>query len=202
MNQNGEIQIELKHKKTDKFNAIWYIMNDLFTLEQMRTVLTVNGIYNFKVRNGDIVKIRNHEYVFNKYTSYDTFVFNMENYSVKPQTLYVEDSKKILKKSRFLYLFGGIKTFYLLCTVALIATLIAVFINGISSKDITLIVVLGIIVLIGLLNYLNSIKFLKIYLSEKNIKDYMNSGRKEYRKFTDNLIEDQLYLNNCDDVYK
>lgn len=202
-NQNGEIIIGLRHYKNDKFNMIWYVMNEIFTLEQMRTILVVDGLYKIKIKNcGDIVKIRNHEYVFNKNMSYDTFVFNMEAYNIQTQHLNVRNGCNLIKKAKFLYLFGGLKTLFPLFTIALIATLLSFLTNEISLKDIVLTVVLCFIVIIGFINYINSIKLLKNAIDEEQIIKYMSSNRKEYRKFTDNLVEKQLYKDSNNEYFK
>ena len=200
--QNGEIIISLKHHITDKFNIAWYIMNEIFTLEQMRTVLVVDGIYKIKVKNsGDLVKIRNREYVFNKNISYDTFVFNMVEYDIQILHLSVVNSNSILKKSKFLYLFGGSKTLFPLFTVALFATIISMLNNQLSFSNVILIVVLCFVVFIGFINYLNSIKLLKHSIREEEIIKYMYSERKEYRKLTDNLKDKQLYFDSNNEKF-
>ncbi len=193
-NQNGSLVFELKHHIKDKFNSFWYIMNDIFTLEQMRTVLVVDGVYNVNPKiDNSLIEIRNHEYVFNKNISYDVFVFKCAKNEINIIDLEVDNSQKILNRSKILYLFGGGKTLFPLCFLALIITIIRILIYDITVWQMFLAVVFGLLTIVGLFRYLSSINLLKKSINKKSVIEYMSSERKEFRKFTDDIVEKSLY---------
>ena len=86
-------------------------MNDIFTLEQMRTILVVDGEYKINCYcDNAILKIQSYEYVFEQNTSYQTFIFSTQNCSITRENLQIPNKSKIAKKAqeriRFVPLFS------------------------------------------------------------------------------------------------
>ncbi len=202
-NEEGFIEIGLVHDTKDKFNPIWYSLNEIFTLEQMRTVLVTDGVYIIKPwEEGTIVKIKSYEYVFHKDTSYDTFVFNVNSYDLQRKKLYVPNETKIIKRSKFLYLFGGQKTFLPLMCILLVSMLIKIALSSIIPDWAIIVTVFSAIsVVVLFFKYLNCLKFLKRVIKEREILDYMQSSRPQYRNFSDNLVQHHLDRNSKNEIY-
>lgn len=201
--RNDEIIITLLHKNKDKFSPLWYLLNEIFTLEQMRTVLVVDGRYSLKLLcEHAVVKIKEKEFVFHKNTSYQTFVFSTNQVQIKHDDLNVVRGSAILKKARFLYLLGGIKTFLPLSAIALVAWITKM--SCASHIALWMWIVLGGIIacfILTLLNYIRSIKFLKQSIDKKHIIQYLSSERKECRKLSDDLVQKHWDVNAGNESY-
>lgn len=178
----------IKHIKNDRFNSFWYVLNEIFTLEQMRTVLVVDGEYELSAfKDGDMISVKSYEYVFHKNMSYQTAVFSTDGAVVTRKSLCVAHSEQIFRRARILYLFGGSKTLLPLSFIPLVATLLEAAVNGFDYENILLSVVLLAFFLFSFTRYFKSLKELKISIDQKNILAYFSSERKQYRNFIDNL---------------
>lgn len=201
--ESSECSIKFFHFINDRFNFFWYILNEIFTLEQMRTVLVVDGecVINGKCHD-PILKIKNHEFVFHKKMSYHAFVFSANGCSIIRKHLEIAQGKKILKRAKILYLFGGSKTIFPLAGIALIASLFKIcFSNHAPTWFLLMTFGLAICFFIGFIKYIKSLKQLKIALSPSNILKYFNSSRIEMRKFSDDLVQKYLNTNADNDIY-
>lgn len=196
--------IKLTHVNKDKLNVLWYSLNALFALEQMRTVLVVEGEYILKPSCEDmIVKVKNHEYVFEKHTSYETFVFAVKGGEIHRKHLEVANADKIIKKAKFLYLFGGNKSFLLFFGIALLALLIEILLASSLSGWFWIELVFAVAMfLILCAKYKKSLKILRKAVKTENILKYMHSSRNEYRKFSDELVQKHLDANAGNDIYR
>ena len=196
--QNGETRIRLSHIQNDKFSSLWYVLTEMFTLEQMRTVLVVDGEYVIKTDRP--VKVKNHEYVFDKNISYETFVFSSEK--VIRKHLEVAKSERIKKRAKILYLFGGLKSFLPISFILTVLTFVSTVINYKSSFLSWLSVLMfGGMFVYMLKRYLQSLRILDQAITEKSIMEYMNSERKEFRKPYDDIVQKQLDINAGNDTY-
>ena len=179
------------------------MLNEVFTLEQMRTVLVVDGQYSLKLLcEHSSVKIKEREFVFDKNTSYQTFVFSTNQVQIQYDNLNVAKSSEVLKKAKFLYLFGGKKTFLPLSAIALVSWIIKM----VSASYITMWVwmILGGITAcfaLTLVNYIQSLSFLKQAIDNKHIIQYLLSERKEYRKLSDDLVQKHWDVNAGNEIY-
>lgn len=200
---NDEVKIALSHENEDKFSPVWYLLNEVFTLEQMRTVLVVDGRYSLKLLcEHSSVKIKVKEFVFDKNTSYQTFVFSTNQAQIQYDELNVVKSSEIVKKAKFLYLFGGIKTFLPLSTIALVAWIIKML--STSRIALWVWVVLGGITacfIFTLVNYIQSLIFLNQVIDKQHIIRYLSSERKEYRKLSDDLVQKHWDVNAGNETY-
>lgn len=201
--ENGECLFKLMHVKKDKFNSIWYLLNDMFTLEQMRTVLVVDGEYCVKSLEEDIcMKIKDYEYVFDKNMSYETFVFNLPKEQVCRKYLEVKNANNIAKKAKFLYLFGGDKTLLPLVGIGLLFFLIELLFSSAPSSSTLLMTAILFVCFAFLLNkYISSLHLLRKAMREENILTYMSSTRKQYRRFSDEVIQKNLDVNAGEELY-
>lgn len=198
-----KLDIKICHVINEKFNTIWYILNDIFTLEQMRTVLVVDGEYTLtSFVSHSSIKIKNHEYVFDKNMSYETYVFSSDDCKIVRTHLWVNNSNKIYQKAKWLYLIGGNKTMLPLSGIALVSLCIKTVLSPQNERW-----VLGLLVFLFLyfgfrLNiYFKSLRDLKNAMKEHSILSYMNSNRIEYRKFTDNLNSNYFNTSEKNDIY-
>ncbi len=200
---NDEISIELCHTEDEKLNILWYILNELFTLEQMKTVLIVDGKYTIKsLCDSPLIKIKDYEYVFEKYTSYQTYIFaSNESYVIRDR-LQVKDPDKIIKKSKYLYLFGGDKTLFPIIGIATVVSTVKIaFMSFIPTWYWIMSALLWSCFLWFGSIYIKSLKSLQKAMSSDAIMEYMLSERKEYRNFSDDLVQKNLDINADDDVY-
>lgn len=195
--------IRIQHVKNDKLSVLWYIMNEVFTLEQMRTVLVVNGEYEISdISDNSTVRILSHEYVFEKNTSYQTFIFSADGCYIIRKQLEVDNSKKISTKARILYLFGGNRTVLPLSGIAFISSLFKLIgANEVPIWFFTMTLGLGICFILFLIRYLKSLKKLDYAMKNANILKYLSSQRKEYRKFTDEIVQEYFDVNKSQDLY-
>ncbi len=201
--EGDTVNIRLLHQNNNKFNLWWYLLNAVFTLEQMRTVLVVDGEYEIN-RSSDVVrvKVKDCEYVFHKNTSYQTFVFSANDGTIFPKKLNVAHRDAVLKKAKFLYLFGGIKTLFPITGIALIiAILKMVSLAKISCEFLGIVIFLSFCFTVFLANYIKSLTLLKTYTMEKSIFRYLSSERKEYRKLSDEIVQKYMDTNAGDEVY-
>lgn len=202
--ESNTVKLRLSHQKNNKFNLWWYLLNAVFTLEQMRTVLVVDGEY---IINGtsDFVrlKIKDYEYVFEKHTSYQTFVFSVNNGNIVPKKFQIAHGDMILKKAKFLYLFGGIKTLLPITCIALfVAILRMISLTEISYGFLGEVILVLVCFILLLANYIRSLKLLRRYIAEENVFRYLSSDRKENRKTSDEIVQKYLDVNAGDDVYR
>ena len=201
--ENDEITIMLSHEKQGNFSAVWYLLNEIFSLEQMRTVLVVDGKYNLKLLcEHSSVKIKEREFVFDKNTSYHTFVFSTNQVQIQYDDLNVVKKSEVLKKAKFLYLFGGTKTFLPLSAIALVAWIIKML--SASRLALWVWVVLGgitVCFVVMLMNYVRSVRFLKQAIDNKYIIRYLLSDRKEYRRLSDDLVQKYWDVNAGNETY-
>lgn len=201
---NDTVDIKLLHKKGDKFNAWWYLLNEIFTLEQMRTVVVVDGKYQVK-SSSDVVriKVKDYEYIFHKNISYQVFVFSVDEGFVSPKGLNVAHRNKILNRAKFLYLVGGIKTLLPITGMALlIAISLMVGADKILSSDMGLVIVLFVSFVLLLANYIKSLRFLRKCTTEEYIFQYLSSERKEHRSESDDIIQKYRDVNAGKEGYR
>lgn len=196
--------VNICHINKNHFNTLWYILNEIFTLEQMRTVLVVDGEYEIIPKyDGQIIKIKSYEYVFDKHTSYKTAVFASDGAIVSRKSLFVQNGKEILKKARFLYLFGGSKTIIPLTAIVLLLSIFDfAFSQTRSFGDVAFILVLTALFLLFGWRYIKSLSALSEFMREENIKRYFLSERVQYRKFSDDLVQKNLDIENDIDFYQ
>ena len=199
----NEIIVKLCHIKNNKFSVFGYLLHELFTLEQMRTVLVVDGEYIVQSLGQEpVIKIKDYEFVFDKKTSYQTFVFSLDECLIQRRHLDVVNENKIITKARWLYLFGGSKTLLPLTGIALLSSLIKILIASYTPMWFW-VMTLSLLAcfILSFVKYVNSLKFLRKVMQEKYIMDYLLSERKEYRVFSDALAQEYLDVNSGDDMY-
>ena len=196
--ESPQINIRLHHINNDKLNTAWYILTDIFALEQMRTILVVDGEYTITADNDEaFVKIKSYEYFFEKHTAYQTFIFSSYNCTVQRKNLLVCNKDKILKRAKFLYLFGGIKTFMPISAITLAGLLLnIIFAKTISASNLAYTLAVAIIFIILFSNYIKSLRFLKKAVESESIMNYMLTERKQYRKFSDEIVQQNLDTDN------
>lgn len=199
---DDEVCLDLLHIHNKKLSVIWYVLNALFTLEQMRTVLVVDGTY--VIQSSDehtLVKVKDYEYVFEKNTAYQTFVFNVKGGCVVRKSLSVANRKSILRKAKFLYLFGGKKTFLPLSGAMFIAAILGAPTVGSAAFTCTLAVLAASVFIWSLMQYIRSLGFLKRVTKGESILHYLSSQRNECRQATDNLVQKYMDKNAGDEVF-
>lgn len=201
-NTSAECYIKIYHINNNKFNTLWYILNEIFTLEQMRTVLVVDGEYKISCAcDNPTIKIKSQEYVFERNTSYQTFIFSSNSCSVTKVDLKVANELAISKKAKILYLFGGYKTLFPLTGIATVTSLIKIALYGAPPWFAILTIGLAICFALCFLKYIYALKRLTAAMNSENILKYLSSQRREFRKFTDELAQQYLNVNAGDDVY-
>ena len=175
--EGKEICLKLFHSVSDRLNIGWYLAESIIFLSQMRTALVVDGEYVFKPAFDEItVKIKSREYVFEKYTSYQTFVFAAPDCNIERRRLQVAHEDKIYKKAKFLYLFGGSKSFLMPCGVLVLVLLSTTdFTKGITGDWLETGFWL-ICFLILFIRYRKSLIFLKKAMDENTILEYLESS--------------------------
>ena len=190
---SDEVIFKLKHMKPDKNNSVLYLLTAFVSYEQSRIELIVDGEYKFKPKEREqILKIKSREYVFNKKVSYDTFVFNCNSGSISCTHYFIPDKDNILKKCRFLYLFGGIKSIFPMCIIVFLVSLLCSLFNNNMLDNISLTIGSGITAMIFAVSYIRSLRFLRESCKEDKIRAYMDSKRIEYRTYEDNVVQSYL----------
>lgn len=201
--ESDTVDVRLLHQNNNKFNLWWYLLNVVFTLEQMRTVLVVDGKYKIKATSDVVqVKIKDCEYVFHKNTSYQLFIFSVHEGSISPQKLNVAHGNTVLNKAKFLYLFGGIKTLLPITGIALLTAILRIVsLAEISCEFIGIVIFLSACFGLLLANYIKSLKLLRKYTMEECILRYLSSERKEHRNVSDEIVRKHMDTNAGDEVY-
>ena len=168
--------VRIMHTVSDRFRVGWYLAESALALSQMRTVLVVDGEYVFKpMHENTTIEVKSWEYVFEKYTAYQTFAFSANDCTIERNRLEVVQGDKVYRKAKFLYLFGGIKS--LLIPTGVVSFIL--LINALSYGTVWNWTRVGFWVIcftILLSGYKRSLKFLKRSMQETQIFAYMDSG--------------------------
>ena len=170
-----------------------YLLNALISYEHSRVELCVDGEYSLSLLGSDTtLKIRNYEYVFASDLSYNAFTFNCSPDKLKRSGYVVSDEKKILKKYRFLYLFGGVKSLFPICVILFFASLLCLLFGINKPEHIYFAVASGVCAFVLGRNYVQSMKALQNAMYPNNIHAYMASTRIEHRTAEDIMVQKHL----------
>ncbi len=195
--ERGEVEFELCHETSDQLNSFWYVMSAVFALEQMRTVLVVDGVYTVRAAyDRQLIRVRSHAFHFHRHTSYEGFVFHAEPYCVTPKGRSTANADKVKKRARWLYLFGGIKTIFRIADIGLLAIL-GNIVKYRAVLDLPFTLVLFAISAIGWTDYIVSRRFLSRAVRSSEVERYFNGGRREkYRTKGDELAEKNRFADS------
>ena len=195
--------IKLQHTKGYGYHGLWYVLNEIFTLEQMCTALIVDGEYVITPQKQEmLIHFKDYEYVFEKNTSYRTFVFHAQGAKLERERLSVVQGERILSQAKFLYLFGGKKTLLPLSVVLFFACCSNLLFASDAYAWMWLPAILSLLLFaVSFANYLRSLKSLKKAIYEDNILRYMASERKEHRTSQDDLVRKYMDENAGTETY-
>lgn len=188
-----EFEFELRHFAADSSNSWIYLANAFVSYKQSRTELTVDGRYRFESNAKNVLlKIKSYEYVFEKNISYDTFIFSPDCGRINCMKYYVRNRELIFKKCQFLYLFGGINTFFPISLALFFISFLCTLLRVNLFENIVWAIVSGVGAIALGIRYLHLLHLLRESSEENKIREYMDSQRAEYRTEEDVIVQSYL----------
>lgn len=197
-----QFNFRLRHFKSDTNNVMMYMASAFISYEQSRIELTVDGEYIFEPQEDKLVlKIKSYEYMFDRNVSYNTFVFNCNPKNIRCVEYFVPNKHSILRKCRYLYLFGDTKTFFPICIILFLASLLCVLFEIKPFENILFMIGSGIATIVLGVSYFRSLRLIRESLNDNKIRAFMDSQRIEYRKLEDRIVQSYLDNNINNDKY-
>ncbi len=189
----GRFDFKLKHLKPDINNPVMYMADALISYKQSRIIFTVDGEYSFRTEDENVtLKFKPYEYVRSKNISYDVFVFNCHPEHIACTKYEVPGREAILKKCRLLYLLGGLKTLFPISLLIFILSLSCIISEIDWRENVFFAIASGVSSMLLGVSYLRSLRILREYSDEANIRTYMDSPREEYRTLEDDMVQKNL----------
>lgn len=199
---DDHFKFKLKHITSDSNAPVMYWANVLLSYKRPRTELTIDGEYCFEPTvDNTLLKIKSHEYVFNKNISYHVFVFNCDSHYIKCTKYNVPKRSTIIRKCRVRYLFGGIKTLFPISLLLFAISLVGVLYKNNLYENALHLVGSGICAIAFGVSYLRDLHNLYYFSKETQIRKYMDSQRIEFRTLEDNIVEKFLNNASAEEIY-